>query len=108
MGRSEWVWLRVAPERRRRRVGSLYRRILELHGRRMDVGELRRLGRDLLPLWTLGGYRWIRMVLGAWLRMGTGVGFLAQQRRIHRLGTASSRVRLGARPRSECLGGHQL
>ena len=90
----------------RRGLGALRGRLLGFHGRGLDVGGLRGVCGHRVPLRALAACGRRGLVLGAGLRVGAGLGLVAQQRRLHRLGAAAAARLLAAGDRHQHLGGH--
>src|SRR5207247_2279921 len=95
VGRATAVRALLGARRRVLGLASLLVRLLGLHRLRLDVDLRRAVGLGHLSLRALAG-RWrIRLGLGSRQRLGAGMGSLAHERRLGRMGGASSRREMG-------------
>ena len=89
------VWVRLATRRclQNRQVAAVHRRILGADRGRLDLGVLREFRLGDLPLRPLDAAEGPRLGVGARVRLGSGLGFLAHERRLRRLGAAPAEAR---------------
>ena len=108
MGRGCRLRLLLASDRRGSRLDALLGWLLDFHRRGLDVGGLRGVRGHRLSLRAVDEFGGCGLVLGAGLRVGAGVGFVAKERRLRGLGTAAAARLLAPGDRHQHLGGHRL